>query len=109
MFIESGCSLATNICDLFKNAALKRKYLGPIGNIGYLGKEHVPLQVADMIAYETFKYLNNQMLTPQRPMRKSFKKIVDGNPLSAYRIDEAWLDYELPIVRGFLYEIGGWK
>ncbi len=101
VIIEQGCCLSTDLCGLLRNAARTRKYLGPIGSINYHTKDIVQLQVADMIAYESFKFEDNNLRRPEKPMRKSLQKIIEGNLLRAYLIDDEWLDKELPFVQKF--------
>jgi len=76
--------------------------LGPVGHISYLSKHSFELQIADMMAYEAFKYLDNRVALPEKAMRRSFEKIIKGNPLAFYLLDETVLDYDLPNVRKFL-------
>lgn len=101
VFIEDGCELSTTLCNLLMKAASARK-LGAVGNISYLKKDHPHLQVADMIAYDSFKYLDNLTIDSSKAMRRSFQKIMEGNPFSYYLLNNAVLEVDLPIAEAFL-------
>lgn len=58
-----------------------------LGTWSFLGKDTVPLQAADMIAYEVFKQIENQIIDKgQRPERRSILDLVRPN-------DESYLRY----------------
>lgn len=104
VFIEAGCNLSTTLCKLLMKPAYARK-LGPVRNISYLKKDHPHLQVADMIAYDAFKYLDNLTIDSSKAMRRSFQKIMEGNPFSFYLLNNAVLEVDLPVAEAFINEI----
>lgn len=107
VFIEDGCSLSTNLCNELMKVASRRKLFQMVGHISYMNKrEYEPVQVADMIVYDTFKYFQNMAKKLPNPVRKSFEKIMQGNPLRPYLIDEDWLRQDLPKIDEFVRKIG---
>jgi len=109
VFIEDGCPLSKNLSKLLMKAASMRprRSFKVIGHISHENKKkYVPLQVADIIAYESFKYFQNSSQEPSRPIRLSFEKIIKGNPLRPYLIGEDWLNLDLEKVSQFLEGIG---
>jgi hypothetical protein len=49
------------------------RWLGPIAFESKV--KFIPLQAADLVAYETFKYMHNAQYDPQRPIRKSIDRL----------------------------------
>ncbi len=59
----------------YKDDALRRK--SRLGSWGFSGKEVIPLQSADVMAYECFKQIENQVVDRgERPIRISMLKLV---------------------------------
>lgn len=106
LVIEEGCSLDATISNGLMKCATRRQ-LGVLTNISYFPKREIPCQVADMIAYDSFKVIdggevdvNSQSITINQ--RKSFEKIIKGNPFRPFVINGSWLQTDLPAVTDFL-------
>lgn len=99
--IEDGCPLSTTVSDILMRQASRGELL-PIRKISYDNSAICPLQIADMIVYDTFKSLDNYKKNPNAELRPSFKKIIKGNPLSAEVFDEKCIKDDLPSVIEFL-------
>ncbi|MEW6049890.1 MAG: DUF3800 domain-containing protein [Candidatus Zixiibacteriota bacterium] len=99
VIIEQGSGLDTTLCDLLTRAAYARR-LGPVGHISWRPKEPelFQLQVADMIAFESYKYITS----PTKAVRRSYQAITSGHPLAPYLIHASMLDCDLPKAREFL-------
>lgn len=101
--IESGCPLTHELSDMIMRAAARRR-LPPISRIYYGDKSYDFFQVVDMIAYDTFKYFRNA-INPKMSVRKSFQKIIEGNPFHPYLINRDWLRHDLSELNGFLNKL----
>lgn len=95
--IEDGCPLSTTVSNKLMRLVSREERL-PIRKITYENSSICPLQVADMIAYDTFKTLDNHNKNPDAGLRLSFQKIIKGNPLSAEVFDEKCIKDDLPLV-----------
>ncbi|PKK84096.1 MAG: hypothetical protein CVT49_05590, partial [candidate division Zixibacteria bacterium HGW-Zixibacteria-1] len=103
--IEDGCSLPIELVKILGRAASRRRLL-PLGHINFLPWNHIPLQVADMIAYDSFKEIDNKNRFPNKSRRRSFQEIIKGNPLNMYLVDDRFLDCDLPKMKQFLNKYG---
>ena len=105
--IERGCPESKFLSDRLRKA-VSRGFLRPIETVSFVGKDRIPVQIADMIAYESFKTVSSQTLDYGRRriivsgVRKSFQKIVDGSLYRPFVIDEGWLLRDIPIIMKFL-------
>ena len=74
---ESGTEGAQQVMQMFQAiefAGLKENY--QVGALAFAGKEVKPLQAADLVAYETFKHAENQILDQGR-LRKQRGSAID--------------------------------
>jgi hypothetical protein len=85
--------------------------MGALRNVSFYPKIEIPCQIADMIAYDSFKVIESGIVnTHTRSIkiehRKSFEKLLQGNPLRPFVLDDSWLDQDLPQAKRFLADIG---
>ena len=93
--IEMGQKIHSDLLTMLREAAAVGG-LGKVNHIGFYRKEQcAALQVADMIAYEGFKYLTNIVKRPDLGERKSFTAMRTAIPIATHMyhsIDtEMWL------------------
>jgi len=86
---EAGTAGSTQVDIMMKaicsNESMRRDFR--INGWSFRDKTTIPLQAADVIAYEIFKHVSNQILQqPQRKTRVSFERLVRSN-------DDDYLEY----------------
>jgi len=101
VFIEKGHPLKTFPLSGYFIKAAREGRMEAIANVSFVPKDYLPAQVADMIAYDTFKIIRNGKIDETARTigireRKSFEKIVEGNPFRPFVIDRNWLSTDIP-------------
>ena len=109
LVIEEGCPLDATLSQELQKAAARQK-LGALVNISCFGKDQIPCQVADIIAYDSYKIMQNSEVDKIEQVirvgrRKSFEKIVEGNPFHAFVIKADGLRNDFPQIKEFLERI----
>lgn len=94
--IESGERHGSNVFKILRKACCKG-VLGKILHISISTKDDcLPLQIADLIAYEGYKNVNRHVTRPYREERQSLTAIIEGNPLKpilhGYISAKYWLE-----------------
>jgi len=102
--IENGCSLSADISRIIINGAIKG-WLQPFANIHFGDRKYDYYQLADMIVYDSYKYFINNAISPDKPLRTSFQKIIKGNPFRPYLINKDWLNGQLIEINKFIEEL----
>ena len=99
LFFEQGNAMMSETMKLYNEVPSSQWLRGKwgISKIVYADKEDtIPLQAADMLAYETYKYHDNLINRPHIPLRKSFKEILSGKNTIGYMNNvptiENWLN-----------------
>lgn len=84
VIVAPGRKLRGKIYQLYSREAAEGR-AGKITHVGVCGESKcAALQVADLIAYESYKHAINISRPPDFVMRKSFQKIIAGNPTRSY-------------------------
>lgn len=106
VLIEAGSNMSAILCNELKLAAQKSK-LFPVSHICRYDKKMIfGFQVADLIAYEAYKHLENALSRPDLPERRSLIAIRAGNPMCSYFLERNCIEKELPMAIAFLQKLG---
>jgi len=107
--VESGNEKYAEISKRIKIGAFMH-LLGAVKNISFLDKPYIPLQIADMIAYDSYKIISEAEIDYRdkkiimSSQRKSFELITKGGEFKAFIIDENTLKVDIPHTLKFLGE-----
>lgn len=87
---ETGTEGERQVAQMFQATYADEVYRqrSRLGGWSFLGKDTAPLQSADLLAYECFKYLSNQIVEPskRRPLRASWLDLLKDEQYSYVKV-----------------------
>lgn len=93
---DQGYSKLKDVYDKLLAVPAQRAGYRMAGTLGMGEKRFPPLQVADIIAWESARQLAGELSHHKHPSRKSFRRLWNNIPRRWMHIDEAWVDWVSP-------------
>jgi hypothetical protein len=101
LFFEQGNKAMSETMELYNEVPTSRwlRDKWGISKIAYADKyDTVPLQAADMLAYEFYKFHDNSIKRPDIPLRKSIKEIMTNKPVIGIMNNEKTIENWLKLI-----------